>query len=201
MSGLPPRKIPRMSHHRASGQAVVRLNGRDCYLGPWGSQTATREYDGLIAEWLATGRQATTGSHFMVNQLIVTFWDYASEYYRHADGTPTNEIRNYREALKHLRRLYGHTEAADFGGPGAQGGPPEHDRGWTVPDQHQPPHRPSQACFQMGGGEALKNPGFIVDLAKWICVLMAWLMLTVPCLGSVAAAEGAPGQLLTSSIL
>jgi hypothetical protein len=46
-------RIPKLTHHKASGQAVVRLSGSDCYLGPWGSRTARDEYDRRIAEWLA----------------------------------------------------------------------------------------------------------------------------------------------------
>ena len=50
-------RVPKMTRHRASGQAVVRLNYRDHYLGPWGSRAARVAYDRLIAEWLAAGRQ------------------------------------------------------------------------------------------------------------------------------------------------
>lgn len=55
--------MPRLSHalpkyrkHRGSGQAVVTLNGRDRYLGPYGTKASKREYDRLTGEWLANGR-------------------------------------------------------------------------------------------------------------------------------------------------
>jgi len=48
---------PKYTKHKASGQAVVRINGRDYYLGPHGSKVSVAEYDRLIAEWLANGRR------------------------------------------------------------------------------------------------------------------------------------------------
>ncbi|MFI5378366.1 MAG: hypothetical protein ACHRHE_03590 [Tepidisphaerales bacterium] len=45
---MPDFHVPKMSHHKASGQAIVRLDGRDFYLGPWKSKAATVEYDRLV---------------------------------------------------------------------------------------------------------------------------------------------------------
>jgi hypothetical protein len=52
-----PQSIPKLTQHKASGKAVVRLNGRDHYVGLFGTPEAKSAYDKLIAEWLATGRQ------------------------------------------------------------------------------------------------------------------------------------------------
>jgi integrase len=113
MSGI----IPRMSLHKASGQAVVRLGGKDLYLGAWQSSAAKSEYDRRIAEWLASGRKFTTAetTDTVVNEIIASFWDHAQLYYHHTDGTPTNELRNFRDALRCLRRLYGHRPVMEFG--------------------------------------------------------------------------------------
>ncbi len=53
--------VPRYQKHRATGQAVVRVNGRDYYLGPHGTKASRLEYDRLIGEWLATGRSISYG--------------------------------------------------------------------------------------------------------------------------------------------
>jgi hypothetical protein len=110
-------RIPKLSHHKASGKAVVRLCGIDHYLGPWGSCVARNEYDRVIAEWLAGGRQSSAAEavSLTVAEILAAFWDYAKDYYRHADGTPTTEILSFRDAFRPLRRLYGHTPAAAFG--------------------------------------------------------------------------------------
>jgi hypothetical protein len=44
---------PKYQKHRASGQAVVTLDGRDFYLGPHGTQASRDEYDRLVGEWLS----------------------------------------------------------------------------------------------------------------------------------------------------
>lgn len=49
--------LPRYRLHRASGQAVVTIGGRDHYLGPFGSDASHRARDRLIAQWLADDRQ------------------------------------------------------------------------------------------------------------------------------------------------
>jgi hypothetical protein len=38
-------RLPKHSKHRASGQAVVTLNERDFYLGPYGSVESKEKYD------------------------------------------------------------------------------------------------------------------------------------------------------------
>ncbi|MBL1219114.1 MAG: hypothetical protein D8M59_16670 [Planctomycetes bacterium] len=50
------KQVPSYCKHRASGQAVVYLNGQSVYLGPHGTEVSKAEYDRVIAEWLAAGR-------------------------------------------------------------------------------------------------------------------------------------------------
>ena len=50
--------FPKYRKHKASGQAVVTLNGRDHYLGPHGTAASKAFYDRLIAEWLVQGRSS-----------------------------------------------------------------------------------------------------------------------------------------------
>jgi hypothetical protein len=40
--------IPAYRRHRASGQAVVTLNGVDHYLGRWNSPASRAEYDRIV---------------------------------------------------------------------------------------------------------------------------------------------------------
>jgi integrase len=133
-----PRGTPRTPAyclHRATGRAVVRIDGRDYYLGAHGSPESRRRYDALIAEWLANGRRlaarpatlasdATTGgasappsatAGLSVNELLLAYDRWAEGYYRDADGQPARELDNIREAIKPLRRLYGLSPAAAFG--------------------------------------------------------------------------------------
>lgn len=54
---------PNYCKHKASGQAVVTLNGRDFYLGKHGTAASRREYERLIGQWLASGRTLTDEGH------------------------------------------------------------------------------------------------------------------------------------------
>lgn len=113
------RSVPSYRKHRASGQAIVTLNARDFYLGPFGSKTSRLEYDRLIGEWLQQGRQlprgsgATTGP-LSVIELIVAYLHFARDYYR-KDGRPTSEIQSILHALRYVKLLYGRKSVADFG--------------------------------------------------------------------------------------
>jgi hypothetical protein len=49
--------IPEHRKHRASGQAVVMIRGRDFYLGPHGTKASKVEHDRLVSEWLVAGRR------------------------------------------------------------------------------------------------------------------------------------------------
>ena len=50
-SGKRVPKYPKLTHHKGSGRAVVRLNGRDHYCGDWGTKAASAEYDRLVGLW------------------------------------------------------------------------------------------------------------------------------------------------------
>jgi hypothetical protein len=49
-------RIPKYRLHAPSGLAVVRLNGRDIYLGKHGTKESRQEYGRIIKEWLSTNR-------------------------------------------------------------------------------------------------------------------------------------------------
>ena len=116
-------RTPAIRRHKPSGLAVITLHGKDHYLGPWpvdqrkAPPGAREAYDRLIAERLANGRRvpnAEGAPALTVNDLILAFWLWAEQHYRHEDGTPTNELNDYRLSLRPLRELYGPTPAAEF---------------------------------------------------------------------------------------
>lgn len=103
---------PKYRKHRASGQAIVTLDGKDHYLGPHGTKASHGEYDRLIGEWLANGRRSPcTASALTVMELAVAFWRHAQSYYKDSDG----EIGCFKLVLQILKRLYGRTPAAELG--------------------------------------------------------------------------------------
>ena len=47
------RRIPKYRHHKARNLAVVRIDGKDHYLGRFGSEPSRAKYHRLLAGWRA----------------------------------------------------------------------------------------------------------------------------------------------------
>lgn len=47
--GRPRKQFPSLCRHKASGQAVVYLDGETVYLGPWGSKESVERYGEILA--------------------------------------------------------------------------------------------------------------------------------------------------------
>jgi integrase len=99
--------------HKPSGQAVVTLDGRDFYLGKYGSLASKAKYDRRIEEWRHNHRRVNPGWDTTVAELVRDYMEHAAVYYTKG-GKPTTEIVNIRCAITPLVRLYGETLANDF---------------------------------------------------------------------------------------
>jgi integrase len=107
--------------HKARNCAVVTINGRNHYLGAYGSAESHEKYARLIAEWRLHSNRLlpTTGpkrfsSTPSVNELILSYFRHARSYYV-KDGRATSEQDNIRQALRFVRQLYGASPAVEFG--------------------------------------------------------------------------------------
>jgi integrase len=115
----PSPHVPKYRHYKPKDLAVVRIDGRDVYLGKYDSPESHEKYRRTIAEWLsgtptASPPQQAAAPGLTVAELILAYHKHAEAYYV-KNGRPTSEVRNIRLALRPLRRLYGLTLAADFG--------------------------------------------------------------------------------------
>ena len=108
------KSVPTYRKH-SSGQARVTINGRDYLLGPWQSKVSIREYDRIIAEYLASGRSPSFGiaeDRYTIAMLIRDYLRFAKSYY----GTATtSEYHRIKLALRPLRDLYLNQCATEFG--------------------------------------------------------------------------------------
>jgi len=107
-------RVPSYRLHKPSGQAVVRLSGRDVYLGPHGSPESRTEYERVVGEWLANGRRApetrrgaTAGR--TITEIVVAYTEYAQAVYPAATVD-----KGVRPAMRRLRQVYGATDAGGF---------------------------------------------------------------------------------------
>ena len=106
-------KFPSYRHHRSSGQAVVSLAGRDHYLGRFNSAESHREYDRLIAEWLAGGRNHS--ATLRICELLRAYLEHAKSYYRNPDGSPGKEFVDMRQSAIPLAEQYSRLPVTRFG--------------------------------------------------------------------------------------
>ncbi len=117
------KKIPSYRLHKATGQAVVVLNGKYHYLGLHGSEASQANYKRTVAEWLQRGTVAadlpspataltqSATLELSVNELILGYLKYCDVYYQRSPS----EIPKIKLALRGLRSLYGQTLACQFG--------------------------------------------------------------------------------------
>src|SRR5262249_51748851 len=114
-------RFPKLTHHKASGQGVVRLDGKDVYCGPFGTQECQARYLKAISEWCTRGLRASTPGDdraepgdITVNELLSGFLQYAAGHYVKG-GRPTNQVNIIKYAIRPCREMFGKTLARDFG--------------------------------------------------------------------------------------
>jgi integrase len=123
-----PNVFPSYLLHQPTGQARVRIKGKDHYLGPFGSDESRIAYGQLIAK-MAGGipidpiadsnrgklpRNESEDPGPSVGELCVVFLRHAQTHYL-KDGKPTSEIHILKSVISPLNELYGMLPAKDFG--------------------------------------------------------------------------------------
>src|SRR5437870_4087544 len=118
----PAQHVPKYRHYKPKDLGVVRIDGRDHYLGKFGTPESYEKYHRLLAERYARGPATPPANQECqpgADSLTIT--ELCDGYYRHCeryyvkDGQATNQVRMIRLSLEILRSLYGTTLAKDFG--------------------------------------------------------------------------------------
>lgn len=116
--------LPGYRNHKASGQAVTTICGRDVYLGPFDSPASHVAYRQAIGEWLRACDsqvvavpevpESPVPNEITVVEVIARYLRFAKCYYR-KNGEPTNEVRMIKSALDVVRQSHGRTPACQYG--------------------------------------------------------------------------------------
>jgi integrase len=120
----PRKSVPAYRLHKATGQAVVTIRHadgcrRDVYLGPYGTDESRQAYaravygDAPPPHPPAAAVLAPTVPPTM-SELMLCFLEHAAVHYRHPDGKPTSEVKEYKRTIRAVRLLYGNTPATEF---------------------------------------------------------------------------------------
>jgi hypothetical protein len=113
---MPKKNIPNYRLHKASGQAVVELGGRNVYLGKHGSKASWEKYDQVIAEYTANGRKLAptqTKTGISCHELVVHFLKWAEGYYV-KNGEQTEFFSHVQRAISVLVQHYGNESVNSF---------------------------------------------------------------------------------------
>ncbi len=116
MSNISSLAVPNYRRHKASGQAVVRLAGRDIYLGKHGSAASQEAYKRFVAEYLERGGvyDGADLRDTTVLEVMAGYIRFARGYYR-KNGKPTREFEMICETCRFIKPLYGRARAVEFG--------------------------------------------------------------------------------------
>src|SRR5262245_50241986 len=107
----PRKSVPASSHHKPTNQAYVRLpdgpgGRRSLSFGGYGSPESRAEYARVVAALVTppAGRETSPNpaaepdqADLTVNEILLAFWRHAEQHYRRADGSPTNELAQFRQ--------------------------------------------------------------------------------------------------------
>src|SRR5947209_15747986 len=96
-------------HHKPSGQAYCRVpdgsgGRRTVYLGPFNSPESKAEHARILAGLAAAPCPEAVvpdarggATNVTVNELLLAFLEHAERHYRRADGSPTDEVGQYKQ--------------------------------------------------------------------------------------------------------
>ena len=107
--------VPVMCRHKAKNMAIVRVNGKQLYLGKWGSREAAEAYQRFLAKYLS-GKLEFSGNDpqtISVIDLCAEYIQWAERYYLR-DEKPTAELFVVKGIVEILISNYGSMAAKDI---------------------------------------------------------------------------------------
>lgn len=110
---------PKYQLHKGSGQAKVRIGGKDIYLGVWGTPESKERYDRILSDWLAGQVRRDTPAAaqqpgLSVNDVLASYLAWALTYYTKG-GSPTGQVDRIRRAFRVVAAQAGESAAVAFG--------------------------------------------------------------------------------------
>ena len=106
------KQLPKYCHHKPSDRAFVRIGEKMYYLGKYGSDASRREYDRLIGEFIASGRQSFHDQdEILLESLIVQYLNYIEKEVDLCEERKASINR----ILRALNELYGKQPVSSFG--------------------------------------------------------------------------------------
>jgi len=113
-----PRSIPKLTRHKATGQARVTIDGKDFYLGTFGTPKAEARYHRLIAAWIAAGKNvpAAEDGHPLqtIAEVAAAFLQDAHARY-HKRDKKTSTVSHLTAAVRFILETHAAEPVDEFG--------------------------------------------------------------------------------------
>jgi integrase len=106
-------RVPKYCLHKATGQGIARINGKDHYFGPYDDPASKAKYLRLVTEFAESKFSSLFSvdtEEYTMAGLAVAYLNYAKSYYSH--GT---EYVNLQLAMGPINALYADHKASEFG--------------------------------------------------------------------------------------
>lgn len=109
--------IPSYRLHKPSGRAVVTIDGKNHYLGQYGTKKSHQEYNQLMARWFAGGQKLLPEPvQCSVKCLAAKYLLHCEQYYVSEETEePTSELKQVELAMKPLVALFAELPVGEFG--------------------------------------------------------------------------------------
>lgn len=109
-------RIPKLRHHKGSGQALVEYQGQRHYLGKYGSEAADKRYAEFVRQFLDAPKDGAvkSPSGVSVADFVEAYFDWCQAYYRDANGRVTNEYSMMRYAMAPVLNECGDLKCGQF---------------------------------------------------------------------------------------
>jgi len=114
---MPKKSIPSYRLHRASGQAIVTLDGKMHYLGEYGSPESRKKCADLIKKYEDAGHRlppTRDQAEITVEELVGKYLEYCEGYYLDPDGKPSQTYDRIRRVLVSVVEFYGQNAVSEF---------------------------------------------------------------------------------------
>lgn len=114
---MPTKPPPYRKQKRKTGDlAFIEVAGQRVYLGRHGTADSRERYARILVDLASNrGQLSHPAEAITVNEIMADYLTFADEYYRKADGTPTDEPASIGQAMRPICKLYGRLPAVQFG--------------------------------------------------------------------------------------
>lgn len=111
---MPKKRVPAYCHHKPTGQAFVRLDGKFHYLGAYDSPDSREGYDRLVSKWLSRTEMAPSGNR-TVSEVLLHYWRYAKIRYGRNGKGKFGAAVCYRPIMRLLKHRFGKRPVSTIG--------------------------------------------------------------------------------------